>query len=183
MVVLFDHEEIGSQSSQGARSEMLRDSLERIFAAKSPVNASIVRPLSRSLFVSADMAHAAHPNYPGKHQELHQPIMNKGIVIKTNVNQSYATDGVSASILRLVAEKAKVPVQEFIVRNDSPCGSTIGPIVSAKVSIKTVDIGAPQFSMHSIREQCGILDGFYYLKLFKAFFAEYHTLNTSILRS
>eukprot|EP01017_Pseudomicrothorax_dubius_P010908 TRINITY_DN1396_c0_g1_i3.p1 TRINITY_DN1396_c0_g1~~TRINITY_DN1396_c0_g1_i3.p1 ORF type:complete len:316 (-),score=76.78 TRINITY_DN1396_c0_g1_i3:204-1151(-) len=186
MVVLFDHEEVGSLSSQGAESMMLRQSLERVYNVLAGAGNSVdgfEAALSRSLFISADMAHSVHPNYAAKHQELHRPQMNKGIVLKVNVNQSYATDGISASILRLIAERSKVPLQEFVVRNDGPCGTTIGPIVSARVGIKTLDIGAPQLSMHSIRELCGILDGYYYFELFKGFLAEYQKLDNSILRS
>jgi aspartyl aminopeptidase len=97
--------------------------------------------IKKSFIISADMAHAVHPNYSAKHQSQHSPKLNNGIVIKTNFNQRYMTDGVSGSILRLLAKKAEVPVQEFVVRNDSPCGSTIGAYMASKVNAKTVDIG------------------------------------------
>ena len=109
--------------------------------------------------------------------------MNAGIVLKTNFDQRYATDSVSASIIKLIADKNEVPIQEFVVRNDSPCGSTIGPIISAKTGIKTVDIGAPQLSMHSIRETAGILDALYYDRLFKGFFKDFEGINKEILGS
>lgn len=97
------------------------------------------------------MAHGIHPNYAGKHHPNHQVELNKGIVVKTNPNQWYATDLVSSSILKILAAKKQVPLQEFVVPNDSPCGTTIGPIISSKTGIKAVDIGAPMWGMHSIR--------------------------------
>ena len=100
------------------------------------------------------------------------PLIHQGIIVKINHNQRYATDVVSSSALKVLASKADVPLQEFIVRNDSPCGSTIGPLISAQAGIKTVDIGAPMLSMHSIRESCGVVDMLYYKQLFNAFFTD-----------
>ena len=94
-------------------------------------------------------------------------------MIKTNYNQRYATDLVSSSILKVLAKKADVPILEFVVKNDSPCGSTIGPISASKTGIKTIDVGTPMWGMHSIRETCGVLDGVYYRDLFKSFFQHY----------
>lgn len=98
-----------------------------------------------------------------------------------NFNQSYATDCVSASILKLLAEKKQIPIQEFIVRNDSPCGSTVGRFVSALTGIKTIDVGNPQLSMHSIRETCGVADTLHCYELFKLFFEEYENLPVNFL--
>ena len=98
-----------------------------------------------------------------------------------NFNQAYATDCVSASILKLLAEKKEIPIQEFIVRNDSPCGSTVGRFVSALTGIKTIDVGNPQLSMHSIRETCGVVDTLHCYELFKLFFEEYENLPVNIL--
>jgi aspartyl aminopeptidase len=126
------------------------------------------------------MAHAIHPNYSEKHQPLHTPKLHHGIVLKTNANQRYTTDIVSGSILRAVAEKADVPIQDFIVKNDSPCGSTIGPMMAAKAGIKTVDIGAPQLAMHSIRETCGVVDLLYYRRLFVSFFNNYGSIPSEL---
>ena len=114
--------------------------------------------LANSMLVSADMAHAVHPNYSDKHDECHRPEMHAGIVIKYNSNQRYATSSRSAAIIKAIAHTHSIPVQEFMVRNDSPCGSTIGPIVSAKLGVMTIDVGLPQLSMHSIREMAGTRD-------------------------
>lgn len=114
--------------------------------------------IANSMLVSADMAHAVHPNYSDKHDECHRPEMHGGIVIKYNSNQRYATSSRTAAIIKSLAQRNSIPVQEFMVRNDSPCGSTIGPIVSARLGIMTIDIGLPQLSMHSIREMAGTRD-------------------------
>jgi aspartyl aminopeptidase len=119
------------------------------------------------------MAHSVHPNYSGKHQANHQVEMNKGVVVKINYNQRYASDLVSTSIFKMLAQKGNVPIQEIITRNDSPTGSTIGPIISSGTGIKTIDVGCAMLGMHSIRETCGILDGAYYQDMFKSFYALY----------
>jgi len=129
MVALFDHEECGSESAQGASSNIINQALERIFKLMSgdlKNSDGYEKMVQKSFVISADMAHGLHPNYSDKHQSNHRVEINKGIVIKTNVSQRYATDSASASIIRIVAEKASVPVQDFIVKNDSPCGTTIG---------------------------------------------------------
>lgn len=110
-----------------------------------------VRSLRESLVVSIDMAHALHPNYSGKHDATMAPKINGGLVIKHNANQRYATNAISASMFRSFGKEASVPVQEFSVKSDSGCGSTIGPIIATLSGILTVDCGSPQFSMHSIR--------------------------------
>jgi len=107
--------------------------------------------------------------------------MHEGIVLKVNANQRYMTDIVGSSILKVIAEKAGVPLQEFIIRNDSACGSTIGPMMAAKAGVKTIDIGAPCLSMHSIRETCGVVDLLYYQKLFAVFFTNYTELSETLL--
>jgi aspartyl aminopeptidase len=169
LICLFDHEEVGSLSAQGADSVMLVQNLRRIYnllvgSASKPD--SFETAIQKSFVISCDVAHSIHPNYAGKHQELMRPIINKGMVMKINVNQNYATDTVSSSILRLIADNAKVPIQEYAVRNDSPCGTTIGPITAGKTGIKTVDVGAPILSMHSIRELAGVVDTYYNERLF-----------------
>ena len=120
--------------------------------------------------MSADSAHAVHPNYAEKHQAAHAPILNKGTVIKTNDNQRYATNGDSGFVVRELARIAPIDVQEFMVKNDCPCGSTIGPIVASKTGVRTVDLGIPQLSMHSIRETVGCDDVRSNFVLFNTFF-------------
>ena len=122
------------------------------------------------MLVSADMAHAFHPNYQEKHEENHRPGMNQGVVIKQNANQRYATTSFTTLVLREAARLSNTPLQEFVVRNDSPCGSTIGPMLSAKLGLRTVDVGNPQLSMHSIREQCGTSDISHAIDLFEVYY-------------
>ena len=110
----------------------------------------IERCLAKSFLVSADMAHAVHPNYSEKHEEQHQPLFHKGVVVKHNANQRYATTALTAYMFRECAKLSGVSTQEFVVKNDMGCGSTIGPIVSAQTGIRTVDVGVPQLSMHSV---------------------------------
>lgn len=161
MIALFDNEEVGSGSNQGAAGTMMQDVITRITQVTAGENAP--RDLEqvafrRSLLVSADMAHAIHPNYPEKHEENHQPRIHAGVVVKTNSNQRYATNAQTALAFRRIAAAHDIPLQEFVVRNDVMCGSTIGPIIAANCGLRTVDIGVPQLSMHSIREMCGVTD-------------------------
>ena len=136
MVAAFDHEEIGSQSAPGAKGTLLPDALRRLTAALAKGSSSaaggnsdtLARSMQSSLLISADMAHAVHPNYSGKHECNHAPKFHKGMVIKTNANQRYATTAVTALMFKQFAVKAGVPVQEFVVRQDCGCGSTIGPV-------------------------------------------------------
>lgn len=159
--IAFDHEEVGSTSAQGAGSPVMQDALQRISAA---LNGGTISPdlytscIRKSFILSIDQAHAIHPNYAGKHDPAHAPKLNAGVVIKTNSNQRYTTNGITGFVIRELGRIADVPIQEFAVRNDCPCGSTIGPIVSALTGIRTVDAGMPQLSMHSCREVMGIAD-------------------------
>jgi len=120
--------------------------------------------------ISADNAHGIHPNFSDKHDANHGPILNKGPVIKINANQRYATTDVTSSQFRLLAQKVGANVQEFVVRSDMACGSTIGPITSAEIGVKTIDIGVPQFAMHSIREMAGTQDVITTIDILKAFY-------------
>lgn len=180
MVALFDHEEVGSNSAQGAGSPAMLDALSRITSAFAPDSKLLEKAIQRSFLVSADMAHALHPNYRDKHEENHQPKMHSGLVIKHNANQRYATNAVTSFIFREIAAKHNLPIQDFVVRNDMPCGSTIGPILASGVGIRTVDVGAPQLSMHSIREMCAVDDVKHSYEHFKAFFEEFSNLDTNI---
>jgi aspartyl aminopeptidase len=153
VIALFDHEEVGSQSTVGARSELLRGLLERVASgyAKSGSDAW-ARAAARSFFVSVDMAHGVHPNYPDKHDKQHRPLLGKGPVVKVNVNQSYATDGVARGAFVDACRAEGTEPQFFSVRNDMPCGSTIGPITAARLGVRTIDVGSPMLAMHSCRE-------------------------------
>jgi len=122
-----------------------------------------------------------HPNYPEKHEENHQPLMHKGVVIKYNANQRYATTSVTAFLIKELARRHNVPIQEFLVRNDSPCGSTIGPILSSHCGIRTIDIGCPQLSMHSIREMAAVDDLAHAINLFIAYFNDFTALDASLV--
>ena len=182
MIILFDHEEVGSASAQGADSNMANEITTRITECLGgKTQEDHFRAIRNSIVVSADMAHAVHPNFIGKHQPQHYPHIHEGIVIKINANQRYATDSVSQAVLKVLADRCGVPLQEFIVRNDSLCGSTIGPIIAAKAGIKTIDIGAPMLGMHSIRETCGVVDLYYYELLFAEFFTNYTELTDNLL--
>lgn len=156
VVACFDHEEVGSRSAVGADSSLLPAMLRRISNA---LGVDFDRAMARSLVVSADMAHAVHPNYATKHEARHRPRLGAGIVVKTNQNQRYATNGVSGWLVREAARRAgHVCVQEFVVPNDKPCGSTVGPALAAQTGVLTVDVGQPQLAMHSIREMASVHD-------------------------
>ncbi|CAN1267936.1 Probable aspartyl aminopeptidase [Linum perenne] len=180
LVALFDHEEVGSSSAQGAGSPVMLDALSRVTGSFSSDSKLLQKAIQKSFLVSADMAHALHPNYSDKHEENHQPKLHGGLVIKHNANQRYATNAVTSFIFREIAAKHKLPVQDFVVRNDMGCGSTIGPILASGVGIRTVDVGAPQLSMHSIREMCAVDDVKHSYEHFKAFFKEVGHLDSKI---
>ncbi|OVA15401.1 Peptidase M18 [Macleaya cordata] len=181
MVALFDHEEVGSNSAQGAGSPAMLDALSRVTNSFSSSDSKLLeKAIQKSFLVSADMAHALHPNYMDKHEENHQPKMHGGLVIKHNANQRYATNAVTSFIFREIAERHDLPIQDFVVRNDMPCGSTIGPILASGVGIRTVDIGAPQLSMHSIREMCAVDDVRHSYQHLKAYYKEFSQLDAKI---
>ncbi|KAK1750733.1 putative aspartyl aminopeptidase [Echria macrotheca] len=209
LVACFDHEEIGSTSAQGADSNLLPAVLRRLSvipaaaaaAASGSSSASsddsntsyehisstdasstaFEQTLSTSFLVSADMAHSVHPNYAGKYESNHRPEMNKGTVIKINANQRYATNSPGIVLLQEAARLAQVPLQLFVVKNDSPCGSTIGPMLSAKMGVRTLDLGNPQLSMHSIRETAGSHDVEHAIRLFESFLSSYGELEGKII--
>ncbi|XP_028392918.1 aspartyl aminopeptidase-like isoform X2 [Dendronephthya gigantea] len=181
MAVLYDNEEIGSRSAQGAFSNWTELVLRRLSSPSSDDLTCYERSLASSFLVSADQAHACHPNYSKKHESNLKPALHQGPVIKYNANQKYATTAVTASVLRIVAEKHDIPLQEFAVRNDSPCGSTIGPILSAKLGISTVDIGGPQLSMHSIREMCCTSSIHQCTELYKNFYIDFPEIQKSLV--
>ncbi|XP_062169987.1 probable aspartyl aminopeptidase [Alnus glutinosa] len=180
MVALFDHEEIGSNSAQGAGSPVMLNALSRITSSFGSDSKLLEKAIQRSFLVSADMAHALHPNYMEKHEDNHQPQLHGGLVIKNNANQRYATNAVTSFVFREIATNHNLPIQDFVVRNDMACGSTIGPILASGVGIRTVDVGAPQLSMHSIREMCAVDDVKHSYEHFKAYFREFSHLDTKI---
>lgn len=171
VVVLFDHEEVGSRSERGALSTLLPATLERIVAAGGGARADLLAALSGSVVASADMAHATHPNYPERHEPNHPVAVNGGPVLKVQTELRYATDGVGAAYFRLACEQAGVPMQVFVTRSDQPCGSTIGPMTAARLGATTVDVGAPMLSMHSARELGGAKDPAMYAAALTAFLA------------
>ncbi len=158
VAALFDHEEVGSETAYGAHSGFLPRALERIILGRGGSREAYHRALAGSLCVSADMAHAVHPNYESRHESRHKPVLNGGPVIKVNAQQRYATSGATAALFRDLCKRANVPVQHYANRTDLPCGSTIGPIASTLLGIRTVDVGNPMLSMHSIRELAGARD-------------------------
>ena len=168
---IFDNEEVGSGTKQGADSTFLSDTLERIGIACGRTVERNHMAVASSFMVSADNAHAMHPNYPEKADPVNRPCMNCGIVIKYNANQKYTTDSVSAAIFKEVCAKANVPWQEFLNRSDMPGGSTLGNISNAHVSLNTVDIGLAQLAMHSPYETAGGKDPAYLANAMRVFFS------------
>jgi len=170
-IVLYDHEEVGSRSAQGAAGPLLGEALARIVdAIEGGGPQGLARAVARSRLVSADVAHAVHPNYADRHEPGHRPLLGKGPVLKVNAAQSYATDGeVAAEITALCRARGFEP-QHFVVRSDLPCGSTIGPITAARVGIRTADVGSPVLAMHSCRELAAAADVAPMIDLLAAFF-------------
>ncbi len=166
LLVCTDHEEIGSQSACGAQGPLLRDLLERLI----PDTEQRQKCIRKSVFISADNAHAVHPNYSDVHEGNHNPKINAGPVIKVNANQRYATNSENSAVFRQICDRENIPVQEFVVRTDMACGSTIGPITAANLGVSTIDIGCPQWAMHSIRETAGAQDINYLVKALSAFY-------------
>jgi aspartyl aminopeptidase len=169
VLVLFDHEEVGSSSDHGAQSNLLSTILERIVLAAGGNREDFLRRLPVSLLASADMAHATHPNYPERHEPGHLIAINAGPVLKVHPNLRYATDGRTAAAFALACQQAGVGLQRYEHRADLPCGSTIGPMASAQTGIPTVDVGAAQLAMHSAREMMGAHDVAAYSAALQAF--------------
>ncbi|KAF2681381.1 aspartyl aminopeptidase [Lentithecium fluviatile CBS 122367] len=208
LIALFDHEEIGSKTAQGANSNLLPAVIRRLSVLPTSDSdnsdksynrldadtaTAYEQTLATSFLISADMAHSVHPNYPGKYESEHRPEMNKGTVIKINANARYATNTPGIVLLQEAARRAKpasyspssvkqgVPLQLFVVRNDSSCGSTIGPMLSAAMGARTLDMGNPQLSMHSIRETGGAHDVEHAINLFESFFESFDELEKKII--
>lgn len=169
VLALFDHEEVGSTSDHGAQSELLATVLERIVLAAGGTREDFLRRTAGSMVASGDMAHATHPNYPDRHEPGHLIEVNAGPVLKVQPNLHYATDGRTAAAFALACDQAGVPLQRYEHRADLPCGSTIGPMTSARTGIPTVDVGAAQLAMHSAREFMGARDVAAYSAALRAF--------------
>jgi aspartyl aminopeptidase len=171
VMVLYDHEEVGSRSASGAQSSFLGDVLSRLASAAAGADREASeRSLARSLMVSADMAHAVHPNFSDKHDEQHGPKLGGGPALKTNANQSYAADLEAMASVEHAARDAGVTLQRYAARNDIPCGSTIGPIAAARSGLRVTDIGNPMLSMHSCREVMAVADIEPYINVMRAWF-------------
>lgn len=167
---VFDNEEVGSGTKQGAASTFLKDVLTRVNKALGGDEESYLQAVARSFMVSADNAHSVHPNYTEKADPCNRPVVNKGVVIKYNANQKYTTDAVSGAVFRDICTEAKVPVQTFTNRSDVAGGSTLGNISNAQVSLNAVDIGMAQWAMHSPYESGGVKDTYYLEAAMKKFF-------------
>lgn len=164
---LFDHEEVGSESATGANGSFLANVVDRICLDLNQEDK--LRAFSKSFFISTDMAHAFHPNFSGSYEPCHHVQVNQGPVIKTNANQRYATDAKTAARFIQLCEQAGVPYQQYAHRTDLGCGSTIGPIIASKLGVASVDVGAPMWAMHSIRESAGVLDHHYMISVLNTF--------------
>ena len=170
VLACFDNEEVGSRTKQGAASPMLRTILERIAISLGKNKEDFYRSLSNSFIISADQAHALHPNYPDKNDPTNKPIINKGTAIKISANQAYTSDSMSIAVYESICKSENIPVQKFVNRSDEKGGSTIGPISSAQLDISSVDIGNPILGMHSIKELGGVKDHYNVYKSFKKFY-------------
>ena len=171
LCAFFDHEEVGSESAAGAGGSFVADVIQRLAASATLDTEDQRRLLARSFFISADMAHAWHPNFPAAYEPCHRVTVNAGPVIKSNANQRYSTSADTAARFMALCEQAGVPCQQYAHRTDLGCGSTIGPIVAARLGIASVDVGSPLWAMHSIRESAGVLDHAYMIAALTASFA------------
>ncbi|MFJ9611133.1 M18 family aminopeptidase [Kitasatospora sp. NPDC101176] len=169
VLAAFDHEETGSESDTGAQSPLLGNVLDRTVYARGGTPEHRARALAGTVCLSSDMGHAVHPNYTERHEPGHHPMPNGGPILKVNVNNRYATDGVGRAVFAAACEKAGVPWQSFVSNNAMPCGTTIGPITAARLGIRTVDCGIAALSMHSARELCGAEDPYLLASAIKAF--------------
>src|SRR5574343_1166798 len=171
LCAFFDHEEVGSESASGAGGSFVQDVIARLAAGAGLDGEDQRRMLARSFFISADMAHGWHPNFPAAYEPCHHALVNAGPVIKSNANQRYSTNAETAARFMALCDKASVPCQQYAHRTDLGCGSTIGPILAARLGIPSVDVGSPMWAMHSIRESAGVLDHAWMIAALGAAFA------------
>jgi aspartyl aminopeptidase len=172
VAALFDHEEVGSESYKGAAGNFLEGVLERIAGGLGLDGEQYRQALAGSWLLSADMAHAYHPAWPRHHDDQHQVRVNGGPVIKINAAQRYATDELGEAYFAQLCEAVDIPCQKYIHRNDLPCGSTIGPMMAARLGLRTVDVGNPMWAMHSVRESAGAFDHGALIRVLEAFYIE-----------
>jgi len=165
LFIASDHEEVGSDSTSGAGGTFLENTLRRMF----PNYDKYIEMTRSSLMISADNAHAIHPNFSSKHDEQHTPYINKGVVVKVNANQRYASNSESIATFMKTTQVLDEPLQHFVTRSDMGCGSTIGPITATKIGVETIDIGLPTYAMHSIRELAGTEDAYSLYKILLGF--------------
>ncbi len=170
VLALFDNEEVGSGTKQGAGSPVFSNLIKRMVMTLGGDEESYCRALAHSFMISADMAHALHPNYPEKHDPVNHPKMNGGPVIKINANQKYITDGESAAVFKSLCAKAGVPYQEFVNHSDVAGGSTLGNVLLGQMDIKGVDVGNPMWGMHSVYETVGVEDCQMMVQVIRTFF-------------
>lgn len=170
VLAVFDNEETGSGTKQGAASPVLRNLLERVVTNDGCGTDGLYRALEHSFMISADMAHALHPNYPGKHDPTNHPVMGGGPVIKINANQKYVTDAESAAVFAEICRLAEVPFQYFVNHSDMAGGSTLGNILTSQLPMRGVDMGNPMWGMHSVRETAAVADQEYVCKAFTTFY-------------
>lgn len=168
---VYDNEEVGSGTRQGAMSTFLKDVLHRINSAVGHSEEDYFRSLTNGFMVSADNAHSVHPNHPDKADPTNRPYMNRGIVIKYCASQKYTTDAVSGAVFRKICRKADVPYQTFTNRSDMPGGSTLGNLSNRQVAVNTVDVGLPQLAMHSPYETAGVKDTAYLIEAARVLFS------------
>ncbi|TKR78286.1 hypothetical protein L596_019117 [Steinernema carpocapsae] len=178
----YDNEECGSQSAQGAESAFTEWVLRRLSCATNDATnqAAFEEAIGKSYLISADQAHACHPNYSAKHEENHRPAFHGGVVVKINNNQRYATTSLTHAVLKQIAHTAQVPLQKVVVRNDSPCGSTVGPIMSSGLGLQSIDVGCPSLAMHSIREFGDTTGICHAKKLYSTFFQQLPSVLSSL---
>ena len=170
VLAIFDNEEVGSRSKQGAGSPILKDILNRIAFVQGKNEEDVQRAIYNSFMISADMAHGLHPNHPDKHDPVSRPIINGGPVIKIEGNQKYTTDSNSCAVFEMVCKEANVPYQKFVNRSDMVGGSTLGNVSAGQLAIRSVDIGNPMWAMHSIRETSGVDDHTFMIKALGSFY-------------
>jgi aspartyl aminopeptidase len=170
VLAIFDNEEVGSRSKQGAGSPILKDILNRIVVVQGKNEEDAQRAIYNSFMVSADMAHGLHPNHPDKHDPVSRPVLNGGPVIKIEGNQKYTTDSNSSAVFEMICKEASIPYQKFVNRSDMVGGSTLGNVSAGQLAIRSVDIGNPMWAMHSVRETSGVDDHTYMIKALSSFY-------------